>query len=351
MPVSCSSNHVSVLPSLPRWAAFVAVTAVFGLAFLGAPQPAFAQDVAAAANAFARAQKAELAGDHDSAGELYELADSLVPTPEALRSALRARRAAGQLGIAALDAEKLIRRYPDDKRSRELAEATIDEAKHKLTRLEVKCHPKACGVMLDSTAASADTSEQHVVYVEPGDHQVSATFGTERTDPQTLVAKAGERASLTFNAPPERKLALRATGPNGSLRAGPSGPGDFVPSSPSGLPPWVFATAAVITVGVGAATLWSGLDTLQAHDTYERNLKNNTNEANLQAYDNGKGLERRTNVLIGCSIGAAVATTVVGIFTRWNGPREGQLGQSGAHLQASAGVFPSGGGFMLSGSY
>src|SRR5687768_599387 len=52
---------------------------------------AFAQDVAAAANAFARAQKAELAGDHAAAAELYELADSLAPAPEALRSALKAR--------------------------------------------------------------------------------------------------------------------------------------------------------------------------------------------------------------------------------------------------------------------
>jgi hypothetical protein len=329
------------------------VAAVLGLTLLGTARTTFAQDVAAAANAFARAQKAELAGDHDSAAELYELADSLVPTPEALRSALRARRAAGQLGIAALDAEKLIRRYPDDKKSRELADATIDEAKHKLTRLEVKCRPKACGVVLDNAAASADTSETHVIYVEPGDHQVSATFGTDRTDPQPLQAKAGERAALTFNAPPEHKLALRATGPNASTRPGAPG-GDFVPSSTGGLPPWVFATGAVVTVGVGAATLWSGLDVVQAHDTYEGNLRTPTYNAQ-QAYDNGKGLERRTNVLIGCTVAAAVATTIVGIFTRWNGPREGREGENrrpgGAQMQASAGVFPSGGGFMVSGSY
>jgi hypothetical protein len=352
MGAAKSLNIVQSPPSLPRWAAVVAVVAAFGVTFLGTPQTAFAQDVAAAANAFARAQKAELAGDHDSAAELYELADSLVPTPEALRSALRARRAAGQLGVAALDAEKLLRRYPDEKKSRELADATIDEAKHKLTRLEVKCRPKACGVMLDSAAASADTSEAHVIYVDPGDHQVSATFGTDRTDPQPLHATAGDRASLTFNAPPEHKLALRGGAPNAGGRAGAPG-GDMVPTSSGGLPPWVFATSAVITVGVGAGTLWSGLDTLQAHDTYKRNLSDNNPTYNARAaYDNGKNLELRTNVLIACSVGAAVATTIVGIFTRWNGPREGQVGQSGGGpMQVSAGVFPSGGGFMLSGSY
>src|SRR5690348_3074599 len=69
---------------------------------------AFAQDVSAAANAFSRAQKAELGGDHEAAAELYELADSLAPAPEALRSALKARKSAGQLGAAAVLAEALL---------------------------------------------------------------------------------------------------------------------------------------------------------------------------------------------------------------------------------------------------
>ena len=85
-------------------------------------------DVAGAAGAFSRAQRAELAGDHARAAEFYELADSMAPTPEALRSALRTRLAAGQRAIAAARAESLRSRYPDDAESKALADKTLDRA-------------------------------------------------------------------------------------------------------------------------------------------------------------------------------------------------------------------------------
>src|SRR3954451_24716015 len=95
--------------------------AVFGSALIigftvltASPRTARADDVSGAANAFSRAQKAELSADFAAAAELYELADSLAPAPEALRSALRARKSAGQLEIAAVRAEELMERYPTD---------------------------------------------------------------------------------------------------------------------------------------------------------------------------------------------------------------------------------------------
>src|SRR5215470_8692517 len=84
---------------------------------LAAPRAARADDVSGAANAFSRAQKAELSGDFAAAAELYELADGLAPAPEALRSALRSRKSAGQLEAAALHAEELLSRYPNDAKS------------------------------------------------------------------------------------------------------------------------------------------------------------------------------------------------------------------------------------------
>jgi hypothetical protein len=326
------------------------------LIVLGSARSSFAQDLAAAANAFSRAQKAELAGDHDSAAELYELADSLAPTPEAVRSALRARKAAGQLGSAALEAEKLIQRYPDDKRSKELADATLEEAKHKLMRLEVKCVPKACGIILDAAAANADTNTQHVIYAEPGEHRVVATFGTDRTDPQTVQGKAGDRPSLTFNAPPERKMVGRPLGAGGLLSTGGGSERDRgAPiAGGSGLPIWVFATGAIITVGVGAVAIWSGVDVLQAHTAYEHDVQNASllaPGALTKEYNNGKSLELRTNVLVGATIVAGASTTVIALFTRWI-PREAQIGQiGGARITATAGASSSGGRLMLNGSF
>jgi hypothetical protein len=338
----------------PQLPAALAVSAA--LAVLTATETSFGQDLAAAANAFSRAQKAELAGDHDSAAELYELADSLAPTPEALRSALRARKAAGQLGTAALDAEKLLQRYADDRRSKELAESTLDEAKRKLMRLEVHCRPRACGVMLDSAAASADTSEQHVIYVEPGDHRVVATFGTDRTDPQALQGKPGDRPTLTFNAPPERKSIGGALGAGGQARGNASGSADRgVIAGGSGLPIWVFAVGAVVTAGLGAATIWSAVDVLQANSTYEHNNTLMPPPAGYDAqhaYNDGRSRETRTNFLVGATIVAGVSTTIVAVFTRWGGPREGQRAQGApGRLEAGVGASPSGGTLTLNGSF
>src|ERR1700748_2721708 len=85
-----------------------AAALAFGLSTITVSGTARADDVSGAANAFSRAQKAELSGDFASAAELYELADGLAPAPEALRSALRSRKSAGELDLAAVHAEELL---------------------------------------------------------------------------------------------------------------------------------------------------------------------------------------------------------------------------------------------------
>src|SRR5262249_15953576 len=126
---------------------------------LAAPRVARADDVSGAANAFSRAQKAELSGDFAAAAELYEIADGLARAPEALRSGLRARKSAGQLEAAALHAEELLSRYPNDAKSKELASATLDDAAKSLMRFEVVCRPTACTLLVDGAAAGADAKE------------------------------------------------------------------------------------------------------------------------------------------------------------------------------------------------
>ena len=109
------------------------------------------QDVVAAASAFTRAQQAELSGQHARAAELFELADRAAPTPEALRSATRARLAAGQTEAAAGNAEELLRRYPDDQTSKELAERVLAEARPQLMRMTLQCSDP-CTVVVDGLA-------------------------------------------------------------------------------------------------------------------------------------------------------------------------------------------------------
>ncbi len=319
------------------------------LSTLCATQPAFAQDVAAAANAFARAQKAELAGDHAAAAELYELADSLAPAPEALRSALKARKAAGDLPAAAVLAEALLRRHADEKRSKELADATIAEAKEKLMRYEVKCQPRACSVIIDGAAAGTEPKDAHVFYIEPGKHAISASFGSVQADAQTIQGEAGSEGSLTFDAPPEPERPRNTAG-GASSSAGAGATRDFSADAglsrpSSGLPPWMFVTGAVVTVGLGAVTVWSGLDVLSAHDDYKGDKRTE------QTYQDGRDKEKRTNVLIGATAAAGVATAVLAIFTDWGGSTSSTAAQNPHRLRTQALWTPGGGALNVEGRF
>ena len=325
-----------------------AVAGAFGLTIFAAAAPARAQDVAGAANAFSRAQKAELSGDHDTAAELYELADGLAPAPEALRSALRARKAAGQLGSAAAHAERLLRRYPDEKRSKDLAEATLEEAKRKLARLEIQCRPKACGLVVDGAAGSSEVVDLHVIFLEPGKHEVNAAFGPDRAVPKVAMAKAGDRTSLVFDAP-AGSSGLRVADAGGKQTGGGSFSADASADRGSkafqrGLSPWVFATGAVVTAGLGVATLWSGLDVLNAHDTYQ-------GRETQGAYEDGLTKEKRTNVLVGATVVAGVATAVIAAFTRWGSSSDSVGALPQTRVRAGGGPIPGGAALTIDGNF
>lgn len=290
------------------------------------------ENVAAAANAFSRAQRASLAGDHAQAAELFELADSLAPTPEALRSALSARKAQGKLASAAAHAEELLRRYPDDQESRALANETLDEVKKTHARQEVSCSPKACLLLIDGAAAVADAKERHVVYLKPGPHELVAVFGDRRTEPQQVESAAGasETASFTEPAASAPGSATLSTGGTNDDPTADSG------ASSGGLSPWFFGVGAGVTAVLAGVTVWSGLDTLSKHDDYEQNQTQ-------AGYDEGKDLELRTNVLIGATAVAAAATITFAIFTDWSGDeKKASLGAGGGMVGQSPGLFVRG---------
>ncbi|HMI87798.1 MAG TPA: hypothetical protein VK550_27135 [Polyangiaceae bacterium] len=330
-----------------RWVKAFAIATASCLTFVAVARPALAQDVAGAANAFSRAQKAELSGDHDTAAELYELADSLAPAPEALRSALRARKAAGQLASAAAHAERLLHRYPEDKRSKDLAEATLEESKRKLARVEVQCRPRACGLVVDGGAGSAEVSDVHVVYVDPGKHEVNAAFGPDRATPKVAVVKAGDRTSFTFEAPAANSSGPRMTDSGGKAGIGnasvDAGADRGTKANHRGLSPWIFATGAVVTAGLGAVTLWSGLDVLSAHDAYE-------GKETQRSYEDGLDKEKRTNALIGATIVAGAATGVIAVFTRWSGSSD-SAGVSPARVRAGGVPLPGGAAVTIGGNF
>ena len=275
-----------------------------------------AQDVSGAASAYSRGQQADLSGDHAAAAELYELANTLAPSQEALRSALRARRATGQLGIAAGHAEELLELYADDEKSVEIAQATLEEAKEKLARYVIHCKPRACNVVVDDAAVTTSPKIQHSVYLEPGKHQVKAAFGTLQTKEQEADGEAGEEKTLSFDAPPEPKRPK--TLPGGSEFDVTGDGGTIIRER--GLSPAFFIGGAVVTVALAGAAVWSGMDTLSAHDDYNAERSGPVDyQRGLEEYEDGRDKQLRTNILIGAASGAALVTGVLALVTDWSG--------------------------------
>jgi tetratricopeptide (TPR) repeat protein len=79
------------------------------------------------------------------------------------------------------------------------------------------------------------------------------------------------------------------------------------------LPQWAFWTGAGITVALGAVTVWSGIDKLNAHDAY-------VDKPTQQGLDDGERTVVRTNAFGATTAVVGAASAVIGIFfTDWQG--------------------------------
>jgi hypothetical protein len=269
-------------------------------------------DVAAAASAFSRAQEAEARGDPSRAASLYELADRISPAPASLRNATRARLAAGQLAAAAVNAEELKRRYPDDAGSSALADEVLLEARQKLARVSAQCAPE-CHLVVDGLAVSTELKKAHVIYVEPGSHNVVARFDSGQSVSQSADAKAGQPIQLQLIEPP----APPSAAPPAASPAAPMTPVAPPPAadqgSSGGLPPVIGLALGGAAVVVGGIAVWSALDTQSASDDFKKN-------PTREAFDDGEKKDTRTSVLIGAAAVLGVAGASVLIFaTDWGG--------------------------------
>lgn len=171
-------------------------------------------DVPAAARAFQSGQKAQLAGDFARAAELFELADVLAPTPEAVRSAMRNREAAGQPARAATIALEAKQRYPDDAQTVAAANELLDRVAASLSRVSVTCEP-LCTVLIDGQALTLEPVSRAEAYVPAGEHRVEARFGAGRRAVEALALVPGQERALELRAP-----AAKAPNPSGASAPG-----------------------------------------------------------------------------------------------------------------------------------
>ncbi len=276
-------------------------------------------DVSAAANAFAQAQRAELAGDSARAAELYELADGIAPTPEALRAAARAWFGADRLVPAAAAAEELLRRYGADATSRQLAEEILAKARPQLGRLQASC-AQLCTLSVDGLAVSTGARQAHVVYLEPGPHTLVAHFESGETAKQRLQSNAGERVLMQFApkpsaAPPAPAKVAEEAGPNVPPPAALA-PAVDEPAQKRGLSPAYFWVGLSATAALGAVTIWSGVDLFQARDDFK-----SKESPTRKAFEAGESKDLRTSILIAGTAALGVTTAILAFFTEFKGDR------------------------------
>jgi hypothetical protein len=263
-------------------------------------------DVSAAARAFSEGQAAQLDGKFERAADAFELAYSIPPTKEALRSAARMRLQAGHQARAANHAALLLAQYADDPSSVTLAETILREAEPSLCRLTISCEAPGCSLSTGGRALSMSAAEEHVVYVAPGEMELVLSFGARQVT-RPLNAQAGARIDLHVDAPPapsstETAIEVRAPAPQ-----------EVGASRSRGWPRLVVYAGAGLTAALGGVTLWSGLDTQSAHDAY---VKAPTSEG----WDDGRQKQLRTNLLLGATAAAALATAAIAVFhTDWSG--------------------------------
>jgi hypothetical protein len=283
------------------------------------------EDVAAASAAFSEAQRAQLRGDHSRAAEFFELADQSAPSPAALRSAIRNRETAGQDVRAATLALRALERYPNDRETKELADGTLGRLAPKLAKVKVTCS-EPCRLTVDGGIVAVDPVPSREFFVAAGPHAIEGRWSGRPAVSRTVEGTPGSLVEVALEAPPppppgtEPPAAPAPTQTSAASSAEPArssltlAPLDTAPqASGSGLSPAVFWTATGLTVVSGALLTWSGLDTLQKREDYEKN-------PTQDAYDDGTKLELRTNVLAATTGVLGISTILIGAFaTDWGG--------------------------------
>jgi hypothetical protein len=290
------------------WSAWLFLTAVTWSAPVWAAPDA--ERLKAAADEFDAGRRAYRLRDFENAGVHFENADRDVPSPEALQSAIRARKEAGQQARAATLAAWGLSRYPGDAELADFAPKLLADADKTLFKVNVTCSP-GCSLVVDDKMAPFGETATATLYLDPGSHSLVASWPNDRNSSATIEATAGGTNTVSFSVP---------TAPAGSAAPsdlGAAPPPDADRARPSGLPPAVFFAGVGATLIMTGVTTWSGIDTLN-NPGKDAIAQCQPRDTNCDAYQLGLSHQRRTNLLIGATAVVAAGTAVVGLFfTNW----------------------------------
>jgi hypothetical protein len=282
-----------------------------------------AERLKTAAEEFDAGRRAFKLKDYEGSAVHFENADRDAPSPEALQSAIRGRKEAGQIARAlTLSAWGLVR-YPNEKGFSDYAKGLIGESERSLYKLTVNCSPD-CTVIVDSKVLPFGETAAGVVYLDPGPHQLQAGWSYNRHKNADVNAVAAQAGKLTFEAPPVEKMAAEPATDGETRSAGSSGEGDrgVEKEKKGGLPPAVFFAGLGVTAVLGGVTIWSGLDTVKNPGTEKvtQDCAEWTGaREDCPTYKTGLAHQLRTNILIGATSVVGATTVVLAVLTNWGG--------------------------------
>jgi hypothetical protein len=278
------------------------------------------QQIKAAAEEFDRGVKAAQAGNFDEAASRFEAADREAPSPEALRAAIRARRDAKQGARAANLASSALLRYPSNNDLASFARGVLDQFSPGLHRFNITCKPE-CLLVVDNKLIPGDAASELALFLEPGTHTVSAGWD-DKNQSREVTATAGGNSALAFAPPKDDKK----TPPPPSASAASSAPApepaesaEAIPSGPKkGLSPAFTYIGIGLTVALGGASIWSGLDA-QSNPGPDRVKERCVGLGeSCPEYKDGLARQQRTNILLAATGGTAVVTGLVAaLLTNW----------------------------------
>jgi hypothetical protein len=274
--------------------------------------------------------RAYLDKQYAEAASHFENAFFAAPNPAELRSAVRARRDAGELARAATLAAIGQRRFPSDPATVKVAADTIALARPHVYEVQIASSDEY-SLALDEKIVAADRAKETRLFVAPGAHELLVSWSDGRNTRIPIDARDGGSQVLQLE-PPQAAAPVPSPPPAPAPVVLPAPPAAVVTPSaapPSSKPfgPAVFVAGAVLTAIGAGFIVWSGVDTLNSPGASNVKAACDSKMTDCQRlWNTGRNEQDRTNVLIGVTSGVAVVTAVVGLFlTQWpaNAPASG----------------------------
>jgi hypothetical protein len=248
------------------------------------------------------------------AGDAYESAFEHSRSPGLLLKAARALWRADEPARVAnlLDDYLTLAPARENERQRESVFQALRKLSETLGRIEIEVAP---AVDLQSLTLDGAPIPRRTRWITPGSHYAEAQTAKDRVALREWATVTAGKTSKIVLAP-EAMASTAATPLPVAARPLSS------PASPSthdaaghGVSPAVVVAGGVVTAALAGLTIWSGLDT----ESFKEQFDDAPTRANL---DEGSAKQLRTNILLGVTGGAAVATTLVGVFlVDWKGNR------------------------------